>query len=383
MRIGLIAPPFVPVPPTAYGGTEAVVANLAVELQRLGHEVRLFTVGESTCAVDRAHLFARAVTPIGAGVEEAAHVLAAYEELDDVDIIHDHTILGPLISGRVGVTHRPVVVTHHGLFTPVTRHLFSEISKTAHVIAISREQARRAGEVPITAIIHHGIDIQTYSPGSEPLGDHLVFVGRMSPDKGVHTAVRIAHAAGRPLRIVTKMREEQENDYYRTMVEPLLAESDSEPVELPLTERIAVLRTAYGLLDPIAWPEPFGLVMAESLATGTPVVAAPLGAAPEIVTPGRTGFLPQAEELAVTAVGHLDMISRRTCREEAVARFSAERMTRDYLRVYWRILEDRGGGERTLASVGRAPRLSERQRLSARRIVQPEAPTTTSYRRSR
>lgn len=342
MRIGLIAPPFLPVPPPAYGGTESVIADLAVQLDRLGHHVRLFTVGDSTCPVERAGLFEHAVTPMGAGVEEAAHVLAAYEELDDVDVIHDHTILGPLLSGRKGLAHRPVVVTNHGAFTPATLRLFAQIAATAHIVAISHDQARRSGPVPITAVVHHGVDIETYSPGTGH-GDHLMFIGRMSPDKGVHTAVRIAHQAGRPLRIVTKMLEQPEVDYYHAMVEPLLGRDDARPAELALPERLELLRTAYGLVNPIAWPEPFGLVMAESLAVGTPVVATPLGAAPEIVTPGRTGFLADSVPFAVSAVARLGEISRSVCRAEAVARFSAERMARDYVAVYERVLAEGRG----------------------------------------
>lgn len=382
MRVGLIAPPFVPVPPGAYGGTEAVVDNLAVELQRLGHEVRLFTVGESTCPVDRAHLFEHPVEPMGAGVEEAAHVLAAYRELDDVDIIHDHTVLGPLISGRAGITRRPVVVTNHGPFTPVTKPLFAEAARNASLVAISHDHAARAGDLPITEVVHHGVDVETYSPGAER-GDHLVFIGRMSPDKGVHTAVQVARLAGRPLHIVTKMRESAEHEYYRSMVRPLLGPDDPEPVELPLAERVSLLRTAYGLLNPIAWPEPFGLVMAESLASGTPVIAAPLGAAPEIVTPGRTGFLPTSVEEAVEAVDRLEEIDRNVCRVEALRRFSASRMAADYLRVYERVLEG-GAAERDGRVVrpdfARRPR--SRQRLDGRTVA-PESSTSMSYRSPR
>lgn len=379
MRVGLIAPPFVPVPPGAYGGTEAVVANLAVELQRLGHEVRLFTVGDSTCPVDRAHLFEHAVVPIGAGVEEAAHVLAAYRELDDVDIIHDHTILGPLISGRAGITQRPVVVTNHGPFTPITRPLFAEATHHASLVAISHDHAARAGDVPVSAVVHHGVDVEVYRPTAER-GEHLVFIGRMSPDKGVHTAVQVARLAGRRLHIIAKMRERGEREYYQSMVRPLLGPDDPEPVELPLAERVSLLRTAYGLLNPIAWPEPFGLVMAESLASGTPVVATPLGAAPEIITPGRTGFLPTSVEEAVEAVQRLEEIDRSTCRLEALRRFSAARMAADYVSVYERVLQGRA-----LAYDDRVVRPDfvhhprPRQRLE-RRTAPPEASTSMSYR---
>lgn len=338
MKVGLIAPPWVPVPPVAYGGTEAVIDNLARGLVRLGHQVRLFTVGESTCPVPTDHLFARAAAPLGQTVPEAAHVLAAYESLADVDVIHDHTIVGPLVGAWAGPETPPVVTTNHGLFTEATRRIFARIATSAAVVAISADQARRSGVVPVAAVIHHGIDLDAYQPGTGA-GGHLVFVGRMSADKGVHRAVRIAHAAGRPLRIISKMREPEERQYYETMVRPMLSADDEAPEELPFDDRVAVVQAAVALVDPISWPEPFGLVMAESLAMGTPVIAYPNGAAPEIVTPGRTGYLCPNESTAARAVAMLDHIDRRACREDAENRFSLDLMARKYVALYERVMD--------------------------------------------
>lgn len=337
MRIGLVAPPWIPVPPPGYGGTEAVIANLASGLNELGHDVTLFTVGESTCPVRRAHLFADAVQPTGQTVPEAAHVLAAYEALDHIDIIHDHTILGPLVAGRSGRAGPPVVTTNHGPFTELTRPIFKEIARTAFVVAISQDQASRATDIPIAAVIHHGIDLDIYRLGTGD-GEHLVFVGRMSPDKGVVQAVRIAHAAGRPLHIVSKMREPEEHAYFETCVRPLLSNQDEMVNELALEDRVTAVGRAAGLLNPIAWPEPFGLVMAEALATGTPVIANAEGAAPEIVTNGRTGFLCSSEVEAVQAVSRLSEIDRAECRADAERRFSLQRMAADHERLYEAIL---------------------------------------------
>jgi len=338
VRIGLIAPPWIPVPPPAYGGTEAVIDNLARALTDLGHDVRVFTVGASTCPVTRDHLFAEPVAPIGQTVPEAAHVLAAYESLGDVDLIHDHTILGPLLAGRSGMPTPPVVTTNHGAFTASTRRILREVARTAAIVAISADHARRAGDVPIAAVIHHGIDLDLYRPGPRVDG-HLVFIGRMSPDKGVDHAVLIARAAGRPLRIVTKMREPDELEYYQSCVRPILQPGDPEPEELPLHERIAVLQSAAALVNPIAWPEPFGLVMAEALATGTPVVVTPVGSAPEIVTDRRTGFLCATDQEAVHSVQVVETIDRAVCRAEAERRFSMARMAAAYERLYRQVLE--------------------------------------------
>lgn len=348
MRIGLIAPPWIAVPPPAYGGTEAVVATLARGLIELGHEVVLFTVRDSTCPVERRHLFDAGAVPMGQTVPETAHVLAAYEALSDVDIVHDHTVLGPLVARR-RAHGPPVVVTNHGPFTRATRRIFAEVSRTAAVVAISYDQARRAGGVPITAVIHHGVDLEVYRPCPDH-GDHLIFIGRMSPDKGAHRAVRIARAAGRPLRLVSKMVEAEEREYFQTVVRPLLSDEDEVPEELALTERIAALARAAALVNPISWDEPFGLVMAEALATGTPVIAFPRGAAPEIVRHRRTGFLCADEDSAVAAVADVPGIDRAACRIDAERRFSRQRMAQKHVALYERLLDQR-------------PRSSSRQRM--------------------
>lgn len=338
MRIGLIAPPWVTVPPTGYGGTEAVIANLARGLVDRGHDVRLFTVGTSTSASTSGFLFPEPVQPLGQSILESAHVLAAYESLGDVDVIHDHTMLGPLLSRRAGQHTPPVVTTNHGPFTDVTRRILRHAAATAAVVAISADQASRAGEVPIAATIHHGIDLEEYrvGPGN---GGHLVFVGRMSPDKGVHRAIRIARASGRPLRIIAKMREPEEYEYFKLAVRPLLCTKDEWPAELPAEERIEVMGSALGLINPISWPEPFGLVMAESLAVGTPVIAFPAGAAREIVEEGRTGFLREDERGASSAVDRLWELDRATCRASAESRFSVARMAADHERLYVSLLD--------------------------------------------
>ena len=224
MRIGLIAPPWVPVPPPAYGGTEVVIDNLARGLQELGHDVRLFTVGESQCPVPTDFLYPNAIAPIGVTVPETAHVLAAYESLADMDVIHDHTFLGPLISGLRGMRRPPVVHTNHGPFNGETQPVLAAIAQHATIVAISHSQARQAqeyGGAQVADVIHHGIDLDLYKPGPGG-GGYLMFIGRMSPDKGVHHAVRVAKKAGKQLVLSTKMREDKEIDYFEAEVRPLL-----------------------------------------------------------------------------------------------------------------------------------------------------------------
>jgi glycosyltransferase involved in cell wall biosynthesis len=335
--VGLIAPPWTPVPPVGYGGTEVVVDNLARGLQDRGHEVRLLTVAESTCPVPQEHLFRTAPHPIGTTVEEAAHVLAAYRAMGDVDLIHDHTVLGPLLAPEPGNGTPPVVSTHHGAFSGENRRIFREIAQRAAVVAISHDQASRAPGVPISAVIHHGIDLTTYRAGPGD-GDFLLFLGRMSPDKGVAVAVRVAQASGRRLVVATKMREAAEIDYFKTTVEPLLGPDDELLIEPTIAVRLELLRRATALINPIAWPEPFGLAMAESLATGTPVIGFGVGAAPEIIDDGVTGFLSRDESDMVRAVDRLASLDRAACRTAAEQRFSLPRMVQDYVELYGRVL---------------------------------------------
>ena len=350
MRIGLIAPPWVPVPPTTYGGTELVVDELARGLDRLGHQVRLFTIGTSTCPVPTDFLSAEPMPVMGSSVDEAAHVLAAYDALDDVDVIHDHTLLGPLLAAGAERPLPPVVVTHHGVFDSALRRVFARTAQSAAVVAISRSQARAAGTVPITAVVPHGIDLSRYRPG-EVRSDNLLFIGRMSPVKGAHRAIRIARDAGRHLVIVTRISEAGEREYFDTVVRPLLGDDVRVLVEPAPDVKLDLLSDAAALVNPITWPEPFGLVMIEALASGTPVLAFPHGAAPEIVEHGRTGFLAGTESGLAAAVDRLGELDRRECRRVAEARFSAQRMVADYLAVYRHAAANPRNGARPPATV--------------------------------
>ncbi|MGN6301214.1 MAG: glycosyltransferase family 4 protein [Angustibacter sp.] len=341
MRIGIVAPPWLPVPPTSYGGIEAVVDGLARGLHRMGHDVRLFTVAESTCPVRRLALFAQGQDDMGLALPEAAHVVAAYDALQDCDVIHDHTLLGPLI-GPLAVRSParpapPVLVTHHNPFTPEAARVLGVVARQATVVAVSHAHARSAHGVPVGAVVHHGVDLRRYHPRADGDRGYLLFLGRMSPDKGVHRAVRVAARTGRRLVIATKMRHPDEVAYYERDVAPLLGPHAEPPREAGLDEATALLAGATALLNPITWPEPFGLVMIEALASGTPVIAFPHGAAPEIVEHGRTGFLCGDEDAMVEAVRRVGEIDRRDCRTAAERRFSTERMARDYLGLYLRV----------------------------------------------
>jgi glycosyltransferase involved in cell wall biosynthesis len=347
MKVGLVAPPWITVPPRGYGGTENVLDALARGLAAQGCEVVLATTGDSTCPVERTWVYERAV-----GVEQMAiadeirHVSAAYTALADCDVVHDHTLVGPLWAAR-----RPgiaAVTTNHGPFNDRLTPLYREIGDEIGVIAISRDHARSAHGVPIAAVIHHGL-ITEEVPVGQGRGGYAAFIGRMHPDKGVVSAIHIARAAGIPLKLAAKMREVAEVDYFRTCVEPLLGGDVEYVGELGQADKYELLGSATCLLNPIRWPEPFGMVMIEALACGTPVVVSPCGAAPEIVESGVTGFVATGDDALAVAVLRAASLDRAMCRRAAERQFSSQRMAAQHITLYRQTMERgkyRAGAER-------------------------------------
>ena len=209
------------------------------------------------------------------------------------------------------------------------------------IVAISHAHARSFGDIPVAAVIHHGIDLNACKPGPGT-GGYLLFTGRMCAEKGVDHAVRVARRARWPLVITAKIREPAERAYFDQQVRPLLGPDDDMLAEQPRAARVALMGNAAALVNPITWPEPFGLVMAEALAAGTPVLPFPNGAAPEIIDHGGTGYLCRDEDEMTAAVAHIGEIDRWQCRAAAEQRFSLARMAADYERLYRAILEHPG-----------------------------------------
>jgi glycosyltransferase involved in cell wall biosynthesis len=332
----LVAPPWLPVPPGSYGGTEAVVDALARGYAAAGHDVLLCTSGDSTCPVER-----RWVYPVSKGITAGAavelrHLVHAYEVADDFDVVHDHTLLGPLYAA--GATRTPVVTTNHAPFDAELRPVYHAISRTVPIVAISHSHARSAaGIVPVAAVIHHGIDVADFRFEASP-GDYSMFLGRMSPTKGAHRAARIARAAGERLVIAAKMREPEEHRYFEEQVRPLLGEDIVYVGEVGGHAKLELLAGARALLNPIDWPEPFGLVMIEALACGTPVLTFPCGAAPEIVRDGVTGFVCADEAEMVDGLRRVEQFDRAECRASVERSFSTERMVAAHLELYETLL---------------------------------------------
>lgn len=347
MRIGLVAPPSGPVPPPAHGGKEAGIDRLARGLVRAGHDVRLFTIAESTCPVPSSWRYRRAM-PIGNSVIEATHALSAYEALDDVDVVHDHTVLGPLLARRMRRDRWPVVTTVHDAFTSGARRVYRAAAETAALVCLSDDQRRRAPEIPVAAVIHHGLDLEDF-PLGDGAGGYLLFVGRMCPEKGVDRAIAIARATGKRLLIAAKMREPAERAFYRERVRPMLGLGVEYVGEVGADARLELLQGAVALLNPIRRTEPSGLVMIEALACGTPVIASALGSAPEIVDGGRTGFLCSRDEDFVLAVHRVERLGRQGCRDVVRARFTTDRMVSEHLRVYGSVLNAGASRPRAVA----------------------------------
>ena len=350
LRIQQIAPPWFAVPPTGYGGTERIVSSLTEGLIGLGHDVELVASGGSTTR-------ARLVSPyrhppsdeMGEALVELPHVLAAHERSGDADIVHDHTTLGAAVAS-VG-DGPPVVHTLHGDWTPAICRLMARVGDRVRLVAISHHQAARAPEgVSIAGVVHNGIDVSRYPFTAASSDAHLAFLGRAGADKGADAAVEVAARTGRPLRMAVKVVDADERRWWRQVMGPLLSSTRAE-VDIALNadrrQVLDVIAGARALVCPLRWEEPFGLMMVEAAACGTPVVVWERGAATELVRDGETGYLVEPDDIdglcdAVERSGGLD---RGAVRSDVATRFSDRRMVQDYARLYHRILAAASGPE--------------------------------------
>jgi glycosyltransferase involved in cell wall biosynthesis len=344
LRVGVLASIAHRTPPRDYGPWEQVASTLAEGLVALGHDVTLFATADSA-TTGRLHAEApRGYEEDGAGydvkVYEGLHIAAAFERADEFDLLSNQFDFLPLTFSRLVST--PVVTTVHGFSSEAILPAYRAYDDIAHYVAIS--DADRHPALSYDATIHHGIDLSPFTFRDEP-GGYLLVLGRIHPDKGTHRAVEVARRAGLPLVIAGIV---QDRDYFRELVEPHLATAGVTYVgPVGPAERDTLLGGALALLHLIDFAEPFGLSVVESLATGTPVIARPLGSMPEIIRPGRTGFLVDDVDGAVEAVGRVGSLSRRHCRDDVEERFTAARMVADYAELFSRIAS--GGGPSALS----------------------------------
>ncbi len=339
MRIAIIATPWAPIPPALYGGIEQAVDAEARGLAAAGHDVMLFTTGDSTCPVPRRWLLEQSEGErMGFTVPELRHVMAAYEAVQDYDIVHDHTVLGPVYSDRY--PDIPVVTTIHGPFNTELIDVYGRLAERVSIIAISNAQRKPAPDIPVARVIHHGVDAANF-PYGDGSGGYMLFLGRMSPDKGAHRAVLAAEKAGVRLLLAGKSREPWERAYFDQQIAPHLGDEIQYVGEVPHDEKLRLLAGARATLFPIRWNEPFGLVMIESLACGTPVLAFAEGAAVEVVDDGRTGYLCHSETEMAEAIHTIDSIDRAECRAAVEGYFSQDRMIREHIELFEDLLAAR------------------------------------------
>ncbi len=342
MRIAQIAPLYEAVPPRFYGGTERVVANLSEALQALGHDVTVFASGDSATSAPLHPVRDCAIRlDSGPTAELAAHLVMldqVLERADDFDILHFHIDCMPCALFR-HLAQR-TVTTLHGRLDLKDLQPFYERFSAFPLVSISDDQRRALPFANFVGTVHHGLPPQRFPWIASPSGDYLAFLGRISPEKRVDRAVEIATRAGVPLKIAAKI-DRADEAYFREQIEPLFGHPLVEFVgEIGDADKPAFLGNAQALLFPIDWPEPFGLVMIEAMASGTPVIAFKHGSVPEVIDHGVTGFVVDDIESAVAAVGQIETLDRDRVRAVFDARFSAEAMARGYLRIYTRLLAE-------------------------------------------
>ncbi len=356
MRIAQVAPLYECVPPRLYGGTERVVAYLTDELVRQGHEVTLFASGDSKTAAEHVPI-GRCATRLDPDCRDplARHIVLlerVFSRVAEFDVVHFH----------IDYLHFPLtrryresnLTTLHGrLDIPDLAYLYDEYTEMP-VVSISNSQRAPLPHLNWLGTVHHGLPLDLYSFRERPEG-YLAFCGRISPEKRPDRAIRIAERAGVKLLMAAKV-DAADREYFEDVIRPMLDSPWVEYVgEIGEAEKTDFLGNARALLFPIDWPEPFGLVMIEALACGTPTIAYARGSVPEVLEHGVTGFIVHDRDEAVRAVDLVPSLDRRRCRDVFERRFSAERMTADYLALYERVIEralDGTAGQ--TATVGRA-----------------------------
>jgi glycosyltransferase involved in cell wall biosynthesis len=349
MRIAQLAPPFESVPPSRYGGTERVVSTLTEELVRRGHEVTLFASGDSRTSARLEPTVSEALWHWEPPLKDlnpfwALTLDSIWDHQDEFDVIHSHLDYWAFPLARHGST--PTVTTLHGrLDLPELEPLYRRF-KDVPLVSISDAQRTPVAWANFVDTVYHGIELSEFTFNPRP-GNYLAFLGRISPEKGLDTAIRTAEQTGWPLHIAARKPLAFTNDanvqadwaHFHDEIEPMLQNGSSARFtgEVDGPAKNEFLGNAAALLFPIRWPEPFGLVMVEALACGTPVIALRGGSVPELIEDGITGFICEDENEMIAAVQRIGEIDRGRCRAEAERRFSPGRMAEQYEAVYARV----------------------------------------------
>ena len=337
MRIAEICPPWIAVPPKGYGGIEWVVALLADGLAEAGHDVTLFATGDSQTKARLEYVFEQAPgsAAINDIVLDTTHTLfSLVDAAERFDVLHVHSPFSALAAAvETGV---PTVHTLHGSFVPEMTRLYSFVAQRAWFVAISEAQKRFNEDLRYGGVVYNGIDMTAY-PLQQDKEDFVLFLGRAAPEKGWRRAVEAAVAAGERLVSAVKIAHPTEQEEWTNNVQPILPPEYEVLGEITLSEKVSLLRRAKAVLFPIDWPEPFGLVMTEAMACGTPVIATPRGSVPEVVEDGVTGWIVDVEDYPAQAaerLGRLSEIDPHACRDRVQRLFSKEAMVAGYVAAF-------------------------------------------------
>lgn len=337
LRIAVVAPPWFAVPPPAYGGIEAMVAAEVDGLVRRGHEVCLVGAGKQGTVAQRFETVYDdpPSSRLGEAMPEVLHAAEAARVVADFrpDVVHDHSLAGPLAAAR----HRvPTVLTAHGAVDGENGRYLAALGQQVHLVAISEAQRRIAPRLNWVGRVHNAVDVDSFPMGSGD-GGYLLFLGRFNPDKGAHLAIDAARASGRALVLAGKLNEPAERDFFEEVVRPQLGGDVIYAGEADAALKRELYRHATALLFPICWDEPFGLVMVEAMACGTPVVAMRRGSVPEVVVDGITGFVLDDPAEMPAAIEAVDRIDRSACRAHVERHFDVEAMVAGYEGVFRRL----------------------------------------------
>jgi len=357
MKIAQIAPLIESVPPRLYGGTERIVFYLTEELVRQGHQVTLFATGDSVTSAELVSCAQEALRLDPAGRDPVPYYMLMLdrvrERAEDFDILHFHTDFYHFPLFRP-MADRTVTTLHGRQDLPDLRSFYMGFSDMP-LVSISQAQRKPLPNANFVATIHHGLPLSLHKPILDPRGGYVAFLGRISPEKRPDRAIEIARALGVPLKIAAKV-DKQDETYFRATIEPLLNTPGVEFIgEINEAQKNEFLGEARALLFPIEWPEPFGLVMIEAMACGTPVLAFRHGSVPEIIDEGVTGCVVDSMEEAIVALPQVISLDRRRVRRRFEERFSAARMAKDYVSVYRALIRSAQAEEREAADLNLPP----------------------------
>jgi glycosyltransferase involved in cell wall biosynthesis len=333
LQIALVAPPFYEIPPSGYGGIESVVALLADGLVDRGHDVTLIAAGEARTKAVTLPTFDDPQWPrLGRPEPELLHAARVAGLLRDLapDVVHDHSAVGPAFARD---REWPTVVTSHGPAAGDWGDYLAAAGPDMYLVAISQAQVDLSPRLPWRRVVHNALDVSDI-PCQQGKGEHLAWLGRMSPDKAAHVAIDLAREAGRRIVLAGKVSEPDERDYFDSEVRPRLGDDAEFVGEVAGADKYAFLGDAAAFLFPLQWDEPFGMVLLEAMACGTPVLSLARGAVPEVVLDGTTGYVREDPHDLVPLIERVGELDPSACRAHVEEHFSPARMVSGYEDVY-------------------------------------------------